>query len=39
MRYEVLDTNLFADLAEVRETLHQWMISYNEERPHHRNFL
>lgn len=34
MRREVLDAHLFANLGEVRETLHLWMVSYNEERPH-----
>ena len=34
MRREVLDAHLFANLREVRETLHHWMVSYNEERPH-----
>ncbi len=26
--------HLFANLSEVREIIHEWMISYNEERPH-----
>jgi transposase InsO family protein len=31
---EVLDENLFGSLFEVRETVHEWMTAYNEERPH-----
>jgi len=34
LRREVLDEHLFASLSEVREIIHRWMISYNEERPH-----
>jgi len=34
MRREVLDAHLFANLSEVREIIHKWMIAYNEERPH-----
>jgi len=34
LRREVLDAHLFGSLTEVREVVHQWMISYNEERPH-----
>jgi len=33
-REEVLDAYLFEDLAQVREISHEWLISYNEERPH-----
>ena len=33
-RTEVLNGWLFASLDEVREIAHQWIISYNEERPH-----
>ena len=34
-RTEVLKGWLFAPLGEVREITHQWIITYNEERPHH----
>lgn len=34
MRREVLDAHLFGSLTEVRDIVHQWMIDYNEERPH-----
>ena len=34
LRREVLDAHLFGSLSEVREIIHHWMISYNEERPH-----
>jgi putative transposase len=33
-RHEVLDAHLFSSLAQVRDLVHDWMISYNEERPH-----
>jgi putative transposase len=33
-REEVIDANLFGSLTEVRNAVHQWMIDYNEERPH-----
>jgi putative transposase len=33
-RTEVLNSWLFVSLDEVREITHQWIISYNEERPH-----
>jgi putative transposase len=33
-REEVLDAYLFEDLTQVREISHEWLISYNEERPH-----
>lgn len=33
-RNEVLDAHVFSSLSEVREHVHQWLISYNEERPH-----
>lgn len=33
-REEVLDAYLFEDLSQVREISHEWLISYNEERPH-----
>ncbi len=33
-RTEVLDAHVFESLSRVRELVHQWMIDYNEERPH-----
>jgi putative transposase len=33
-RTEVLSRWLFGSLDEVREITHQWIVSYNEERPH-----
>lgn len=33
-RTEVLNNWLFTSLDEVREITHQWLQSYNEERPH-----
>ncbi|SFH54907.1 putative transposase [Nitrosospira sp. Nsp14] len=33
-RAEVLNNWLFTSLDEVREITHQWLQSYNEERPH-----
>ena len=33
-RDEVLSAYLFEDLDQVREVAWQWMIEYNEERPH-----
>ena len=33
-RYEILDAYLFDSLSQVRDVVHDWMISYNEERPH-----
>src|ERR1700674_932214 len=33
-REEVLDAYLFEDLDQVREISHEWLASYNEERPH-----
>ena len=34
MRREVLDAHLFGSLTDVRSIVHDWMTSYNEERPH-----
>ena len=34
MRREVLDAHLFDSLKDVRNIVHAWMTSYNEERPH-----
>jgi putative transposase len=34
LRREVLNAHLFSSLSEVREIIHHWLISYNEERPH-----
>ena len=33
-RTEVLNSWLFTSIVEVREITHQWLQSYNEERPH-----
>ena len=33
-RHEVLDAHLFGSLSQVRDIVHNWIISYNEERPH-----
>ena len=33
-RHEVLDAHVFTTLSQVRECVHEWLISYNEERPH-----
>jgi putative transposase len=33
-REEVLNSYLFEDLDPVREITHQWLIAYNERRPH-----
>lgn len=33
-RFEFLSPNLFEDLEQVRESSWQWIIEYNEERPH-----
>jgi putative transposase len=33
-RREVLDAHVFTSLSEVREIVHEWMTTYNEERPH-----
>lgn len=33
-RTEVLNAHIFHSLSQVREIVHQWMIDYNEERPH-----
>ena len=34
MRIYVLDEHLFDSLKDVRNIVHDWMTSYNEERPH-----
>ena len=33
-RHEVLDAHLFGSLSQVRDVVHDWIIAYNEERPH-----
>lgn len=33
-RHEVLDAHLFGSLTQVREIVHEWMMEYNEQRPH-----
>ena len=33
-RHEVLDAHLFSSLQQVRDIAWNWMIDYNEERPH-----
>jgi putative transposase len=33
-RDELLDQHLFASLDDVREATYEWMMEYNEERPH-----
>ncbi len=33
-RHEVLDAHVFGSLSEVRDIVHDWLTSYNEERPH-----
>ena len=33
-REDVLDMNLFFSLCEVQEITHEWLKSYNEDRPH-----
>ena len=33
-RTEVLNAHVFESLSQVRDLVHQWMIAYNEERPH-----
>ena len=33
-RTEVLNAHVFESLSQVRDLVHQWMIFYNEERPH-----
>ena len=33
-RSEVLNAHLFEDLDQVREITHEWLIGYNEQRPH-----
>lgn len=34
LRNEVLDAYLFEDLDQVWEITHEWLIEYNEQRPH-----
>lgn len=33
-RHEVLNAHLFGSLSQVRQIAEEWMITYNEERPH-----